>query len=414
MTDRSLADWLSRLEGLHPKEIDLGLDRVREVAARMGLLPPALAKTVIVAGTNGKGSVVSLLERALVAEGVRCGAYTSPHLVDFNERIRIDGSPVSDRVITAAFAEIERARAAISLTYFEFATLAALWIFREQEVSWQILEVGLGGRLDAVNIIDADLSVVTSIGLDHQDWLGPDREHIAVEKVQVARMGRPCVVLDEDPPTTLLPALDALGARIVLLGRDFKLQGQTVETLAGARCPLPQPAGLLNANIAGAVQAWELMGFDPSSLSREQSMGGTQLPGRRQCQRLEGVEWVFDVAHNREAVAQLLAWCDARPASGRTFAIYASLSDKPFRDILAAVSDRVQHWFFPRFPEVARAVDPAEFGLETDAQICPNFEDAWQQASRMAQAGDRVLVFGSFVTVGAALTRMAAVSPAGN
>ena len=415
MTERSLADWLSRLEGLHPTEIDLGLDRVREVATRMSLLP-TLAKSVIVAGTNGKGSVVSLLERALTAEGVHCGAYTSPHLRQFNERIRVDGVPVADTEITAAFTEIERARGTISLTYFEFATLAALRVFRQKGVTWQILEVGLGGRLDAVNIIDADVSVVTSIGLDHQEWLGPDREHIAIEKAQVARRDRPCVVLDESPPETLLPALEEIGATTLLLGRDFRIRGDTLLTRAGVACPLPRPEGLLANNVAGAVQAWELMGFDPSSLAGAHAMGGVQLPGRRQALLIDDVEWVFDVAHNRESVAALLSWCDERPISGQTSAIYASLSDKPFHDILSAVGGRVQHWFFPRFPDVPRAADPHDFPALArggSAQVCDNFDAAWEQTVCGVKPGDRVLVFGSFVTVGAGLARVArAESPA--
>lgn len=417
MTERSLADWLSRLEGLHPTEIDLGLDRVREVATRMSLLP-TLAKSVIVAGTNGKGSVVSLLERALVAEGVHCGAYTSPHLQHFSERIRVDGQPATDGHITSAFAEIERARGDISLTYFEFATLAALWIFRQQGVLWQILEVGLGGRLDAVNIIDADVAVVTSIGLDHQEWLGPDREHIAIEKAQVARRGRPCVVVDEAPPATLLPALEAIGADTALLGREFSIRGDALLTRGGLTCSLPNPGGLMASNVAGAVQAWELMGFDPLPLADESSMGGVRVPGRRQRLVVDGVEWVFDVAHNRESVAALLAWCDERTVAGRTFAIYASLSDKPFHDILSAVGDRVQHWCFPRFPGVARAADPAQFRLpvgDVSAQVCDSFDAAWQQVVHAAKPGDRVLVFGSFITVGAGLTCAArAESPAGS
>ena len=216
----ALSDWLDRLQSQHPVEIDLGLERVAQVAGRLDLLRPE-AKTFTVAGTNGKGSVVEVLSSLLAASGLTVGAYTSPHLLRFNERIRISGNEASDRDIVRAFEAIEDARRNVSLTYFEVATLAAMWLFREQGVDAQVLEVGLGGRLDAVNIVDADVAVVTSIGMDHTDWLGDDRGQIAIEKAGIARPARPCVVADLDPPDTLARRLAELGAQSSLLGRDW-------------------------------------------------------------------------------------------------------------------------------------------------------------------------------------------------
>ena len=252
MAPLSLSAWLERLESQHPVEIDLGLDRVSAVADELGLLssPPT---TLTVAGTNGKGSVVTVLSAALVHSGQRVGRYTSPHLNRFNERICVDDVEVQDAELVAAFEAIEKASAAISLTYFEVATLAALWIFRERVVDVQVLEVGLGGRLDAVNILDADLSVVTSIGLDHTDWLGDSREVIAIEKAGVARPRQPCVVADPDPPHSLLSTLDAQGAKTSLINRDWCVVEGEVQTASHQRFQLPDNTGLLPVNMGAAI-----------------------------------------------------------------------------------------------------------------------------------------------------------------
>ncbi len=408
MSDRSLADWLRRLEALHPSEIELGLARVRAVAERLELLEP-LARTVIVAGTNGKGSVVSLLQAALVSQGVSCGAYLSPHLNAYNERIRVNGDVVADDDIIDAFQAIDDARGDISLTYFEFGTLAALWIFRARAVHWQILEVGLGGRLDAVNIIDADFAAVTSIGLDHQEWLGPDREHIAVEKAGVARTNRPCVVLERALPATLLPTLDQVGAQVLLLGRDFEHEDGMLTTVEGECVTLPRPPGLLADNVAGAVQLAALLGLDVGDAQLLHALEAVQLPGRRQRREWHGVELVLDVAHNRESVAALADFLDQQPCQGDTFAVYASLSDKPIHDILAAVGGRVDHWHFPDFAEVPRRADPTSYSAPAPTattQHHADFASAWQQVRDEAKPGDRVLIFGSFITVGAALQQL--------
>jgi dihydrofolate synthase/folylpolyglutamate synthase len=410
MPDLSLAEWLRQLEQRHPKAIDLGLDRVSSVARKLGLLPVTVP-TVVVGGTNGKGSVVAVLESALAAAGETVGSYTSPHLVDYNERIRINGEPVADAQIVTAFNAIEAARGDVSLTYFEVGTLAALLIFREVGVDHLVLEVGLGGRLDAVNIVDADVSVITSIGLDHQEWLGTDRDQIAFEKAHIARSGRPVIVLEQALPTTLLPTLETLDAKVVLLGRDFSLAGRELHTLAGAALTLPEVPGLLDSNIAGALQALELMTPASSLPELASSLTTLTVPGRRQSLRWLGAELLLDVAHNQESVEALVAILDDLDPAITTYGVYASLEDKPFRDILQTVGTRVDHWYFPRFEDVPRSVDPTQFKMPADGasgQVCADFAAAWEQLRERVAPGDRVLVFGSFITVGAALEQLRA------
>jgi dihydrofolate synthase/folylpolyglutamate synthase len=217
---KSLEAWLAELEHRHPSAIDLGLDRCGEVASRLHLLVPT-ATTITVAGTNGKGSTVAMMEALLCEQGVSCGAFTSPHLIKYNERIRVNGLEVEDSLIVRAFEAIEAARGEISLTYFEFGALAALWVFYALGVEYQLLEVGLGGRLDAVNIIDADACVITAIGLDHQEWLGNDVDTIAIEKCGIARAGKPCVVADQAAPKTVNESLHRIGAKAIRAGEAY-------------------------------------------------------------------------------------------------------------------------------------------------------------------------------------------------
>src|SRR5690606_32803670 len=218
---RSLQDWLGDIEGRHPREVDLGLDRVRDVAARMGLGRPArLVATV--AGSNGKGSTVAFIEAIAAASGLRVGAYTSPHLLAYNERVRIDGEDADDAGLVAAFGAVEAARGATTLTYFEYGTLAALWLFERAGLDLAVLEVGLGGRLDAVNLVDPDVAVITTVDLDHQDWLGADREAIGTEKVGIARPWTPLVLGEDDPPSSVLGHAYAIGASAIRAGSDYR------------------------------------------------------------------------------------------------------------------------------------------------------------------------------------------------
>ena len=411
MAPLSLRAWLERLESQHPVEIELGLDRVSAVADKLGLLasPPT---TLTVAGTNGKGSVVATLSAALIHSGKRVGRYTSPHLIRFNERICIDDVEAQDAELISAFEAIEEASAAISLTYFEVATLAALWIFRERDVDVQVLEVGLGGRLDAVNIIDADLSVVTSIGLDHTDWLGDSRELIAIEKAGVARAGQPCIVADPDPPDSLLSTLDALAAKTFLMNRDWRVIEGQMQTASHQRYQLPDKTGLLPVNMAAAIQALELSGLMTVDQSLVDHLASVSLTGRLSRMQTEHCELVLDVAHNVESVSQLVQFLRDHPVSGKTVAMFGVMGDKPIRDMLSLCETAFDEWNLIDLCHVPRAMSTdrlAEF-LEP---MCASFNqglfpDLWQSLMTRVTPDDRIVVFGSFFSVGEATAYLAA------
>ena len=410
MTPLSLSAWLERLESQHPVEIELGLDRVSDVAQSLGLLssPPT---TLTVAGTNGKGSVVTVLSAALVHSGRRVGRYISPHLNRFNERICIDDVEVEDAELVAAFEAIEDASGAISLTYFEVATLAALWIFKERKVDVQVLEVGLGGRLDAVNIVDADLSVVTSIGLDHTDWLGDSRELIAIEKAGVARSGQSCVVADLDPPDSLLSTLDALGATTFLVNRDWHVVGGDVQTASHQRYQLPENTGLLPVNVGAAIQALELSGLVTVDQSLVNHLASVRLTGRLSRIQTEDFELVLDVAHNVESVSQLVQFLKDHPVSGKTAAVFGVMGDKPIHDMLTLCESAFDEWHLIDLRHVPRAMSTdrlTEFVKPMGAPIYQGaFADLWQSLMARVTTGDRVVVFGSFFSVGEATAFLA-------
>ncbi len=396
-----LAAWLERLEQLHPSAIDLGLERCGEVAQRLELLETT-ATTITVAGTNGKGSTVAVMEAVLCATGNCVGAFTSPHLIRYNERIRVDGREVSDGLIVEAFEAIEQARAAISLTYFEFNTLAALWIFKKLDVAYQLLEVGLGGRLDAVNIIDADVAVVTAVGLDHQEWLGNDVESIAVEKCGIARNGRQCIISDATAPSSVFTELQRVGAHEVLALRDYSYD----EThFYGSECgsiAWSLPAGLIPLNAAAGLRALEAAGvaIDDNVVAR--AMGSLILTGRRECQRLGNIELVLDVAHNPDAAMELRNFLDLRPLERRTIAIFAVMSDKDCRDMISAVEDVIDEWYLPAGIGGSRGQSPEMIAgfISTTAHVGPTFEAAFEGALESLECGGRLIIFGSFFTVG--------------
>jgi len=410
MAPLSLSAWLERLESQHPVEIELGLDRVSAVADKLGLLasPPT---TLTVAGTNGKGSVVTVLSAALVLSGRRVGRYTSPHLNRFNERICIGDVEVQDAELVAAFEAIDEASAAISLTYFEVATLAALWIFRERNVDVQVLEVGLGGRLDAVNIIDADVSVVTSIGLDHTDWLGDSRELIAIEKAGVARAGQPCVVADPEPPHALLSTLDALGAQTSLINRDWHVVAGEMETASHQRYQLPDNTGLLPVNMAAAIQALELSGLVTVDQSLVDHLASVSLTGRLSRIQTKHYELLLDVAHNVESVSRLAQFLRDHPVSGKTFAMFGVMGDKPIRDMLCLCETAFDECNLIDLCHVPRAMSTdrlAEFLKPMGAAINHGpFPDLWQALMTRVATGDRIVVFGSFFSVGEATAYLA-------
>lgn len=407
---RSLDDWLRHQEQLHATAIDLGLERVAQVADRLGLRrdPPL---TITVGGTNGKGSTTTLLALIYREAGYRVGAYTSPHLHRYHERVAIDGEPVDDAALCRAFAAVEAVRADTTLTYFEFGTLAALWLFREAGVAVQVLEVGLGGRLDAVNLLDADAVVITNIGLDHRDWLGDSRDAIGREKAGIARPGRPAVVVDADPPAGLLDALDALGARVIRRDRgDFAghcerggwrwSQGAT----EWSDLPLPGLAGTHQIdNAAGALTVVGTLQarcpVRPEAVRR--ALPQLHLPGRLQRRGRA----LLDVAHNAEAALVLAQWlADSYP--GRPLQWVAGmLADKPAEAIARALAPQVARAWACRLPgprgqgDEALAARLRAGGIPTTACGAP--EDALAAALEASDADLPVLVCGSFLTIAA-------------
>ena len=411
----TLSEWLDRLASQHPTEIDLGLDRVLTVAERLGVLH-GVPKTITVAGTNGKGSVVALLTAGLRAMGQVVGTYASPHLLRFNERISIDEGEAEDAEIVAAFEHIEAARGDVSLTYFESATLAALWLFRQRDVDVQVLEVGLGGRLDAVNILDADVSVITSIGLDHTDWLGPDRAAISREKAGVARQNRPCIVAESDPPDALLAALNDRGAETLLIGRDWRIGDTGLQTAKGRNEPLPATRGLLPSNIGAAIQALEVADCGDLSEAVLVQMGRVELLGRLSQRKMHGVEYVFDVAHNTESVKALVHHLAQTNVLGATRAVFAVMGDKPIHDMISACEGVFDEWNVIDLPQVPRAQSAAELVAvigQDKIGDTGSFEHVWDAVKGRCTVGDRVVIFGSFWLVGDAFSLLNNATEAG-
>ena len=414
---QSLADWLAYLETRHPvTQIVLGLERVGAVAARMGLGRPQ-ARVITVGGTNGKGSCVAAIEGLLLARGERVGAYTSPHLCCYNERVRVQGREATDAALCAAFAAIERARGEIPLTYFEFGTLAALEIFRREALHWVVLEVGLGGRLDAVNIVDADVAVVTSIQIDHTEWLGRDRESIGREKAGIFRTARPAVCGDRSPPASLRAAARTLDAPWYGIGQEFDCtsdaagwhwRGTGRDGQAIRRDGLAAPQ-LLEDNVSCALQALALMGLEPDAELLRRVLPAIGLPGRFQRRRLGHNECVLDVAHNPAGIERLAARLAADPPSGRTVVVFAAMRDKDLAAMLATLAPLADEWLFPALPgeRAAHAADAAEALGDAAGQArvmcCDSVAAALEQAAATLRAGDRLVVCGSFHTVGPAL-----------
>jgi dihydrofolate synthase/folylpolyglutamate synthase len=421
MTKAALQDWLERLEKLHPEEIDLGLERIRRVAEAMDLLP--LPQPVVtVAGTNGKGSTVAVLEALLRQQGKRVGTFTSPHLLRFNERIRVDGREADDARIVEAFEAIESARGETTLTYFEFAALAALVVFRAAAPDVVVLEVGLGGRLDAVNIVDPTVAVITSIALDHQGWLGDTRDAIAVEKAGILRNGAAAVIADADPPESLVKAVADRGASpAVFLGRDFSAvttPGGTGEITLWRDGQAPQAlapvalGGLLPENIAAALQAALLLGCTFDDADVQAALAKVVLSGRRQRVERDGVVYLLDVAHNPAAVERLLAYLGENAGTGRTLAVFSVMRDKDYAAIIRAAADTFDAWLIADQPRNARAATAVELG-DVLAQLGvervsynDNVRQALARARQLARPGDTIVVFGSFTTVGIALEKL--------
>lgn len=420
MRFHSLQQWLAWQETLHPKKIDLGLDRVAAVADALGLRqqPPV---TVVVGGTNGKGTVATVVAELLQALGFRVGRYTSPHLLRYNERVVIDGAPVSDAELCRAFAVIDDVRGEHSLSYFEFGTLAAVWLFRERQVDYQVLEVGLGGRLDAVNVWDADVAAITCVDLDHQEWLGSDREQIGREKAGIMRAGRPVVLGEANPPESVLKRVRDLGAEACRLGHDFWLDPDCVGggwCWRGQRIPLALEDaarlhldGARGRNVATALAILHRLGLQ-ERLTPEVLRAGWRASPPARLQRLPGrPEWLLDVAHNPQSARELARWLTANPVSGPVVAMVAVMADKEREPMFDALRARVDVWIpidVPGGRALAADVLATELSAVPGAKVLRT--DTTEQAISVAKerAGEfgRVVVFGSFVTVQAVLERL--------
>ena len=406
---KTLTDWLAYIERQHPQAIEMGLERVREVAGRLALGRPA-ARVITVAGTNGKGSTVAFIEAIAREAGLRVGAYTSPHLLAYGERVRIEGEQAGEAALADAFAAVEAARGDTGLTYFEFGTLAALWLFERAALDLVILEVGLGGRLDATNLVDADVAVITTVDLDHQDWLGDDREAIGVEKAGIARAWKPLVLGDDDPPASVLRHAYAIGASAVRIGCDFFFEpleaGRWRWREVGFDIDLPMPAlaaPVQLRNAAVAIAALRALDIELAGAAIEGGVAGARLAGRLQSFGRAGVAVSVDVGHNPQAARELAAWLRATPAAGRTHAVYAALADKDAAAVIAAFDGLVDAWWLGgSLGAGARGLDVEALAARlrgTAAQAArqlPNPAAALVAALQAAAPGDRILVFGSF------------------
>ena len=414
---KTLDDWLAHCEQLHPKTIDMGLDRVRAVAERMGLRFDCPVFTV--AGTNGKGSTCAMLEAILTQAGFRTGLFTSPHLVRFEERCRIRGQNVDAADLIAAFARVESARAEISLTYFEFTTLAILDTLARAGLDAAILEVGLGGRLDAVNIIDTDCAIITSIDIDHAELLGDTREKIGFEKAGILRTGRPAIVSDPVPPQSVIDRATEIGADLWLLGRDFNYSGDKQQWAWAGRGR--RYAGLAYPALRGANQLINASGVLAALTAMRQHLPVTaqavrnglalvDLPGRFQVVPGQPA-LVLDVAHNPHSVAALALNLDAMGFYPTTHAVFGAMADKDLAPMLHRMDPLVDRWYFADLP-TPRAASGAALQAawqaltqrkDASSAVFSQPLDALHAAAAKAQAADRIVVFGSFYTVGGVL-----------
>lgn len=496
----SLSQWLALIEARHPKAIDMGLERVREVAVRMSLGKPA-RHVITVAGTNGKGSTVAFIEAIARAAGWKVGAYTSPHLLAYNERVRIDGKDADDASLVAAFEAVEAARLSpspsgvkphglratsgraaerparcaglgreagvgvrgrrsddipasgshrelqhppsaapssgashhllpqgegnsdISLTYFETGTLAALWLFERSGLDLAVLEVGLGGRLDATNLVDPDVAVITTVDLDHQDWLGEDREAIGLEKAGIARAWKPLVLGEDDPPASVLRRAYAIGASAIRAGSDFFFEpcraGQDPpygtwrwwELGYALELPMPRLSGPVQLrNAATAIAALRALDRPLPDAAIASGVANADVAARLQAFERDGVAILVDVGHNPQAARALAETLQASSAIGRTFAVYAALADKDPLAVVAAIGPAIDGWLLagsleagPRGQDVEALVAHLQGSEATILGHHADVATALQAARGQARAGDRILVFGSFHAAAAAL-----------
>ncbi len=416
MTTRTLNDWLDYQMQIHPKSIDMGLDRISEVAKRLEIRKPA-RRVITVAGTNGKGSTVAFIEAIARAVGWKVGAYTSPHILAYNERIRINEINVNDEQLTTAFEKIEAARTRgteIPLTYFEFGTLAAVLIFAMQDLDLVVLEVGLGGRLDATQIVEPDVCIITTVDLDHQEYLGPDRESIGFEKAGIIRAWKPVIFGEKDPPSSALRRAYELGATAIRGHSDYLIE--RLETgwrwrEPGYEIELPLPAlaaPVQIENAAAAIAALRALSDDINDAAIVEGIRAARVPGRLQAV-CESPDVVIDVAHNPQAAKQLSQWLIKHPKT--TFAVFAALADKDIEAIVALLEPHVGHWFLAGIDDAgSRNLTAVELETRVKSLIAEpalschaSVELALQAARLLAKPDERVLVFGSFHTVAAAI-----------
>lgn len=422
MTQRTLGEWLAYLEQLHPSAIDMGLARSQQVASQMGLgkLAP---RVVTVTGTNGKGSTCAFVASLLRVQGLQVGVYSSPHLLRYNERVQINGVEATDEQLCEAFAAVEAGRGEVTLTYFEMGTLAAFWLFQQAALDAVVLEVGLGGRLDTVNLVDADLALVTSIGVDHIEYLGDSRESVAFEKAGIFRPGAPALCGDLDPPQPLLDKARELGCPFFLRGRDFDLgitdqhwqwrgldaQGKPVELQDLPLLDLPME------NAALALQAYLLTGlpWQPERISA--ALRQTRVTGRLDRRQ---VDWqgkrlnlLLDVGHNPHAAQYLAERLARRLVPGKRLAVFGLLADKDLEGVIGCLKGAVRHWAVaPLDTPRARPVEDLQQALENLGAPVASYSSvaaALEAQCAQATADDEILLFGSFYCVAEALEWLA-------
>ncbi|WP_434339299.1 bifunctional tetrahydrofolate synthase/dihydrofolate synthase [Motilimonas cestriensis] len=407
MKPTNLSDWLSHLEQLHPSEIELGLTRVRQVAEQLALINFD-AKVILVGGTNGKGTTCALLESMLMTAGYKVGVYCSPHLIRYTERVRINGQELSEQSHCDAFSTIEQGRGDTALTYFEFGTLGALYLLKQAQCDVILLEVGLGGRLDATNIVEPDVSVVTTIDIDHVEWLGDNREDVSFEKAGIFRSGKPAICGDFDTPARLIEHANAIDAHLMLANQAFAMEiGEGVWHWQGGEKALRDlpiiPLPLQNASTALATLA--VLGLDITPEQIKQGLSQARLAGRMQCIQTEPMV-ILDVAHNPHSAGYLAEQLKLMPKQPIR-AVVGMLKDKDIKATLAQFDGLISHWYLADLqgPRAATAEVLAQYTPADASQLFKNVELAYQQAVADSEAESVVIVFGSFYTVAEIIDR---------
>lgn len=425
-----LAGWLAYQQAVNPQTIAMGLERVRAVALQLQLPKPA-PLVITVAGTNGKGSTVAMLSAMLSSAGLAVGCYTSPHLLDYRERIRLRGALVTESTLLHAFEQIENARGAEPLTFFEYGTLAALLIFANSGLDAVVLEVGLGGRLDATNIVDADGVILTTVGLDHQDYLGDTRALIGVEKAGVFRSGQLAVYADREPEPSVLEVAERLGTQLILPQHDYRhalshghWQWQWQQEAPIELPPLTMRAPRQYDNAAAALALLRALStqqthgrlsrLDPRVSAKRlgNALAAVRVPARLQLLARAPELWI-DVAHNPQAAESLAEFLQEQPRAGRTLAVYGALSDKDVLGVVGALQGMVRHWFIagldtinPRGLSAEALLGRVAPGLDAPYSLHDGVAGAISAAQAQAQASDRIVIFGSFFLVAAALSAL--------